>query len=75
MAQKIYIVEGRKFQTAAEYNRAVRDREIIERLRQRMDDLSAEQLKQLKKEKNRKRKQAGFPKRNREKENHYEQEK
>lgn len=50
MAQKIYIVDGRQFRTEADYNRAMHDKEIIEKLRLRMDTLSVEQLKQLKKE-------------------------
>lgn len=50
MAQKIYIVEGRQFRTAAEYNRAMHDKKIIDKLKPRMEELTAQQLKQLKKE-------------------------
>lgn len=50
MAQKIYVIEGRQFRTAAEYNRAMHDKKIIDRLKPRMEELTAQQLKQLKKE-------------------------
>ena len=33
MAQKIYIVEGRQFRTAAEYNRAMHDKKIIDKMK------------------------------------------
>lgn len=50
MAQKIYIVEGRQFRTEADYNRAIHDKEIIDKLRVQAAKYSVEQLRQLKKD-------------------------
>ena len=50
MTQKIYIVDGRQFKNAAEYNRAMRDKKIIDQLRLRAEKYNAEQLRQLKKD-------------------------
>ncbi len=50
MTQKIYIVEGRQFRTEADYNRAMHDKELIDKLRKRAEGYNPEQLKQLKKE-------------------------
>lgn len=47
MEQKTYIVEGRQFRTEVDYNRAVRDRGIIEKLRSRTDFDSRQELEQL----------------------------
>lgn len=47
MEQKTYIVEGRQFRTEADYNRAVRDREVIEKLRSQTDFRSRKELGQL----------------------------
>ncbi len=33
MAQKIYVVEGRKFRTEADYQNALKDQQVIENLR------------------------------------------
>ncbi|MBE5883148.1 MAG: class B sortase [Lachnospiraceae bacterium] len=50
MAQKIYIVEGRQFRTEVDYNRALHDKEIMERLRKQTGGYNATQLRQLKEE-------------------------
>ncbi len=47
MAQKVYIVEGRKFRTEAEYRKALRDKQIIDRLREQIDFQDRRQLAQL----------------------------
>ena len=33
MTQKIYVVEGRKFRTEADYQNALKDQQVIENLR------------------------------------------
>ncbi len=48
MTQKTYIVEGRQFRTEADYNRAVRDKEMIDRLRKECSVYDRKQLEQLK---------------------------
>ena len=48
MTQKTYIVEGRQFRTTADYNRAVRDKEIIDKLRKESNGYSRKQLERLK---------------------------
>ena len=47
MTDKTYIVEGRQFRTQADYNRAVHDREIIDRLRRRCGQCTKQELEQL----------------------------
>ncbi len=47
MAQKVYIVEGRQFRTQSEYQKALRDKQIIDRLREQIDFQSRSQLTQL----------------------------
>lgn len=47
MAQKVYIVEGRQFRTEADYRRALRDKQIIDQLRQKVDFQNRSQLSQL----------------------------
>lgn len=47
MAQKVYIVEGRQFRTEADYRRALRDKQIIDQLRQKVDFHNRSQLSQL----------------------------
>ncbi len=47
MAQKVYIVEGRQFRTETDYRKALRDKQIIDRLRQEIDFHSRSQLSQL----------------------------
>lgn len=47
MAQKVYIVEGRQFRTETEYRKALRDKQIIDRLRQEIDFQNRSQLSQL----------------------------
>ncbi len=44
MAQKVYIVEGRQFRTEAEYRKALRDKQIIDRLREQVDFQDRRQL-------------------------------
>ena len=50
MTQKIYIVEGRQFRTEADYNRAMHDKELIDKLRKKAEGYTPEQMKQLQKE-------------------------
>ena len=50
MTQKIYIVEGRQFRTEADYNRAMHDKELINKLRAQADTYSVERLRQLRRE-------------------------
>ncbi len=50
MAQKTYIVEGRQFRTPMDYNRAVHDREIIEKLRKQCGSFNKQELEQLKRD-------------------------
>lgn len=47
MAQKVYIVEGRQFRTEAEYRRALKDKQVIDRLRAEVDFENRSQLSQL----------------------------
>lgn len=47
MAQKVYIVEGRQFRTETDYRKALRDKQIIDRLRQEIDFQNRSQLSQL----------------------------
>ncbi len=47
MAQKDYIVEGRQFRTEADYRRALRDKKVIDRLREQIDFQNRSQLSQL----------------------------
>ena len=47
MAQKVYIVEGRQFRTEADYRRALRDKKVIDRLREQIDFQNSSQLSQL----------------------------
>lgn len=47
MAQKVYIVEGRQFRTEADYRRALRDKQTIDQLRQKVDFHNRSQLTQL----------------------------
>jgi len=47
MTQKIYIVEERQFRTKEDYDRAMHDKEIIEKLRKLSENYSLDQLKQL----------------------------
>lgn len=47
MAQKVYIVEGRQFRTEADYRRALRDKQIIDQLRQKVDFCNRSQLTRL----------------------------
>ena len=47
MAQKVYIVEGRQFRTEADYRRALRDKKVIDRLREQIDLQNRSQLSQL----------------------------
>ncbi len=55
MAQKVYVVEGRQFRTDADYRMALRDKQIIDQLRKKVDfgdrsqlELLVKQLKQNK---------------------------
>lgn len=48
MEQKTYIVEGRQFRTEADYARAVRDKELIEKLRRDTGNMTREELEHLK---------------------------
>ncbi len=50
MTQKIYVVEGRQFRTVNDYNRAMHDKEIIDKLRVQAQKMSAAQLNQLKRD-------------------------
>lgn len=47
MAQKVYIVEGRQFRTEADYRRALRDKQVIDQLRQKVDFHNRSQLSRL----------------------------
>lgn len=47
MAQKVYIVEGRQFRTEADYRRALRDKKVIDQLREQIDFQNRSQLSQL----------------------------
>ncbi len=47
MTQKVYIVEGRQFRTDADYRMALRDKQIIDQLRKKVDFTSRSQLSQL----------------------------
>ena len=47
MTQKIYIVEERQFRKKEDYDRAMHDKEIIEKLRKMSESYSLDQLKQL----------------------------
>lgn len=47
MAQKVYVVEGRQFRTEADYRRALRDKKVIDRLREQIDFQNPSQLSQL----------------------------
>ncbi len=47
MAQKVYIVEGRQFRTETDYRRALRDKKVIDRLREQIDFQNRSQLSQL----------------------------
>ncbi|MDE6926306.1 MAG: hypothetical protein K2P59_13790, partial [Acetatifactor sp.] len=48
MTQKVFVVEGRQFRTQSDYARAVRDKEIIDKLRKETDLQDKAQLEQLK---------------------------
>ncbi|MCM1186660.1 MAG: class B sortase [Lachnoclostridium sp.] len=52
MTDKAYIVEGRQFRTESDYKRACKDKETIDKLRDRLRGENPEQLKQLKAELN-----------------------
>ena len=47
MAQKEYIVEGRRFRTESDYKRASRDKEIIDKLRKGSEQFNVKQLEKL----------------------------
>lgn len=47
MSQKIFIVEGRQFRTEADYNRARKDKLIIDRIKSTADFQNLKQLEQL----------------------------
>lgn len=47
MAQKVYVVEGRQFRTETDYRRALRDKQVIDQLRQKVDFHNRSQLSQL----------------------------
>ena len=47
MAQNEYIVEDRSFRTEADYKRALRDKETMDRLRRESAGYSLEKLEQL----------------------------
>lgn len=47
MTQKVYVVEGRQFRTDADYRMALRDKQIIDQLRQKVDFGNRSQLEQL----------------------------
>ncbi|MDE6675478.1 MAG: class B sortase, partial [Acetatifactor sp.] len=47
MTQKVHVVEGRQFRTEADYRRALRDKQIIDQLRQKVDFHNRSQLTQL----------------------------
>lgn len=50
MNQKIYIVDGRQFRTELDYNRALHDKKIIDKLREDVGKYNMEQLEKLLKE-------------------------
>lgn len=50
MTQKTYIVEGRQFRTQTDYNRAIHDKEIIDKLREKVKENDITVLRQLSKE-------------------------
>ncbi|MCH5342597.1 MAG: class B sortase [Acetatifactor sp.] len=50
MTQKTYVVEGRQFRTQSDYARASRDKELIDKLRQRVKGNDPVALKQLSQE-------------------------
>ena len=50
MADKIFIVEGRQYRTESDYNRALHDKKIIEKIRAEVDVNNPEALKALVKE-------------------------
>lgn len=47
MAQKVYVVEGRQFRTDTDYCKALRDKQIIDQLREKVDFGNRSQLEQL----------------------------
>ena len=47
MAQKVYVVEGRQFRTDTDYRKALRDKQIIDQLREKVDFGNRSQLEQL----------------------------
>lgn len=47
MTQKVYVVEGRQFRTDADYRMALRDKQMIDQLRQKVDFGNRSQLEQL----------------------------
>ena len=47
MAQKIYVVEGRKFRTEADYQNALKDQQVIENLRVQTKKMSLADQKKL----------------------------
>ena len=47
MAQKIYVVEGRKFRTEADYQNALKDQQVIEKLRVQTKKMSLADQKKL----------------------------
>ena len=47
MAQKIYVVEGRKFRTEADYKNALKDQQVIENLRVQTKKMSLADRKKL----------------------------
>ena len=50
MAQKVFVVEGRQFRTESDYACAKRDKEIIDKLREKTDSQDRGQLEVLRKE-------------------------
>ena len=49
MAQKVFVVEGRQFRTESDYACAMRDKEIIDKLRKETDSGDRTQLEELRK--------------------------
>ena len=47
MTQKIYVVEGRKFRTEADYQNALKDQQVIENLRMQTKKMSLADQKKL----------------------------
>jgi sortase B len=47
MTQKIYIIEGREFRTAIDYHRALKDKQLIETLRSKINFKDRKQLEKL----------------------------